>query len=138
MKDKIAFFVFGAIVATIAYSVGDITAQNGVDHFETIVVDTLKVNNDIIVGDLDKPAIGIKSAKDFAMISMFSELSSDGKFNFPSIAMEVSKQNGQISIASNLPNPESLIAAVWKINNGRQVTSVTLKDSRGIETIVTD
>ena len=55
MRDRIVFFVLGAIIATVAYFVGDmsnISAQNGRAVFDKLVVrDTLTVGKRVLVGN---------------------------------------------------------------------------------------
>ena len=54
MRDRIVFFVLGALLATIAYFAGDmnnLSAQGEVTHIEKLSVGELTVDKTLIVGD---------------------------------------------------------------------------------------
>lgn len=49
MKNKVSFFLLGAALATIVYSVGTLTAQDGIGTFDVLHVNKLTVHDDLIL-----------------------------------------------------------------------------------------
>ena len=49
MKNKISCFLLGAALATIVYSVGTLTAQDGIDTFDVLHVNKLIIHDDLIL-----------------------------------------------------------------------------------------
>ena len=77
MRDKVMFFFLGAVVATIAYFIGDLetlTAEDEFHEIDVLSVNRLFVEHSIAVGDKGKSAIVIMADNERAEISMFGEL----------------------------------------------------------------
>ena len=78
MKDKIVFFILGALLATIAYLAGDLetlTAQDKPQELERLKVGVLEVDNlrvkyDMYVGGNEKPFVRIVALNESADISL--------------------------------------------------------------------
>lgn len=74
MRDKVMFFLLGAVVATIAYCIGDLetlTAEDEYHEIDALRVNRLHVTDSIGVGDIGKKYIMIKTDNEWAQISLF-------------------------------------------------------------------
>ena len=77
MRDKVMFFLLGAVVATTAYFVGDLetlTAEDEYREIDVLGVNRLFVKDSIAVGDKGKSVIVIMADNERAEIAMFGEL----------------------------------------------------------------
>lgn len=74
MRDKIVFFILGAVLATIAYLVGDLetlTAENKITELDTLQVNDLFVKNSIVVGEVGRKSVVILAHPKYAEISLY-------------------------------------------------------------------
>lgn len=73
MRDKVMFFILGAVLATIAYFVGDLetTAEDEFHEIDVLRVNSLHVKEGIAVGERGKKYIMIATDNKFAEISLY-------------------------------------------------------------------
>lgn len=92
MKDKIVFFVLGAVLATVAYFVGDMDnlsadSEIGSMEFDTVVVENLYVKDKLTVSEYvgaadllrEFPCIVISADRKAASIAITSALNVNSK-----------------------------------------------------------
>ena len=147
MRDKIVFFVLGAVLATIAYLIGDLetlTAEDKITEAEILRVNRLEVRDDIFVGTIGKNPILITSTNESARIVLLGgELTkTDGirKIdNSPIVSLEAKNNSAFLNVASHSERPEatSTLAVVDEEETQFESTLI-LQDSKGAKVIVSD
>ena len=144
MRDRIVFFVLGAVLATIAYLIGDLetlTAEDKITELETLRVNNLIVRNDIVVGDIGKKPILITSTNESARIVLsggeVSKTDSIRKIdNSPAVSLEAKDNGALLTIASHSQRPEAKCVLVTVNGEGIQFESaLILEDSNGEKVI---
>ena len=157
MRDKIRFFVIGAILATIAYLIGDLetlTAERGrvqgtmpmdtVTELDELRVNHLRVKDGIIVGDIGGKFIFITADNESAEIIL-----SGGEFpkdyngvlrtsNSPTLKLMADNINAVIKASSHHKRPEATFASGVSKGEGKFTSGLVLEDSNGKKSILSD
>ncbi len=141
MKSKITFFVLGAILATIAYFLGDmndISAQN-----DTAVFDTVIVEGDLFVRKSARIK-GIMLAEDGLVVRGFLTVEHKLPANKKNMVTIIADENGT-TIGQHMEfsrgNPRSSLMketnhSIWSVNN--EFTGLTLGSFTGSSNIRLD
>lgn len=147
MRDKIVFFVLGAILATIAYTIGDLetlTAEDQITELDQLRVNELVVKESIVVGDVGTKPILITSTNELAKIVLLGgSLSKIDDFrkidNSPAVMLEAKGNSAMLSIASHSERPEATSALAVINREGTKFKSgLVLEDSKGTKGIFPD
>ena len=147
MRDRIVFFVLGAVLATTTYLIGDLetlTAEDKITELDILRVNRLEVKDDIFVGAIGKNPILITSTNESARIVLLGgELSETDRItkinNSPSVTLEAKNNSAFLNIASHSNRPEatSTLAVVDEEETQFESTLI-LQDSKGAKVIVSD
>lgn len=148
MRDKIVFFVLGAVLATIAYLVGDLetlTAENKITELDHLRVNRLHVTGSMGVGDTGKKAILITVDNESAKIILSGgewPKGYDGILrvdNSPTISLRVTGSIASIGAASHSERPEATSILTVANTEGKKFESgIVLDDSNGTKVIFSD
>lgn len=115
MRDKIVFFILGAVIATIAYLIGDLetlTAEDKNVELDLLHVNRLVVKEGMVVGDYGKKFIIIETNKEYAHITLYGGTATEESFgnivdDVPNIRLEVRSNHALIEAASHNKRPEA-------------------------------
>ena len=147
MRDKIVFFVLGAVLATIAYTIGDLetlTAEDEIIRLDHLLVNRLQVKEDIIVGDIGTRPILIKSTNELAEIAILGgEISKIDAIReidtSPTISLQAKSNGVLIRAASHSERPEATCTLVVANMEGEEFESgLILTDLKGTKGIFPD
>ena len=152
MRDKIVFFVLGAVVATIAYFIGDLETLTAEDEFLEIdflrvnrlhVKESIVVKESIAVGGTGKSVIVIMADNERAEISMFgAEVpeNRDDVIDPPSISLIARGDSAVIRAESrhnhNEKHPEAACLLGVTRPEGKYKSWLILDDSDGIKSVL--
>ena len=146
MRDKIVFFIFGAVLATIAYLVGDLqtlTAEDKVTELDTLYVNNLIVKDSIGVGGIGKNFIYIGADDEIAQITLHSSHSPHD--DAPRISLIAGNTDAGNTVAvikavSHSKRPEAT-CILGIMNDGKEKkyqSSLVIQDLDGLKGIHTD
>ena len=148
MRDKIVFFVLGAILATIAYTIGDLetlTAEDQITELDQLRVNELVVKESIVVGDVGTKPILITSTNELAKIVLLGGSVSTKNDDFrkidnsPAVMLEAKGNSAMLRITSHSERPEATSALAVINREGTKFESgLMLQDSSGTKTILSD
>ena len=139
MKDKVVFFILGAFLATIAYFVGDIDTLTAAERtgatLDFLKVKNLLVEGGIVIGDQKKASPVIV----LAIGDTGAEMGFYAGGEKPSLLLSALKDRSLISTFSASEKEDSIgriELGTLKIN-GRWVSMMDMRDSRGENTVAT-
>ena len=148
MKDKIVFFILGALLATLAHFVGNIdtlTAEEKVSGIieskagtiDFLAVKNLVVSEGIVIGDYQKKGsfIILTNHDTGADIRIYAGNGAED----PSIVLRALKDRSLISTFS-ASETENLIGSVQlgtRKNNGKWISMMDMQDSHGKNAVAT-
>lgn len=130
MKDKIVFFIIGAIVATIAYFLGDINTLNANETF----LEDVFIGGQLFVGNPDQGMVSITHDGKSAHIGIHS-VYAEG-LNTPSISLSVDLERATMNLKDSAKNPKGVVLlSTFKNIDGKQLSGITLQDDVGEKSI---
>lgn len=144
MRDKIVFFVLGAVLATIAYTIGDLetlTAEDEITELDHLTVNRITVKESIVVGDVGTKPILIKSTHELAKIvllgGVFTKNDDFRKIdNSPAVLLQAKDNGAMLRIESHSERPEAVSAlAILNRENTKFESGLILQDSNGEKVI---
>ena len=146
MKDKVMFFLLGAVLATIAYFVGDLetlTAEDGYREIDALRVNRLHVKDGIGVGDIGKKYIMIKTDNEWAQISLYGaempENSDDLNLgDTPVISLVAGGDSAVIRAKSHSKRPEAICVLGVMSPEGKYKSSLIIQDLDGTNGVLSD
>lgn len=151
MRDKIVFFILGALLTTIAYFAGDLetlTAEDKITELEELRVNILRVNDAIVVGDIGEKTILIATTNESAEIKLYgaekpNNSGSSGDFmnnigNKPSISLKAIGDGAMMRVVSHDERPEASCYLGIIAPEGKYESDLILKDLDGINGVSTD
>ena len=149
MKDKVVFFILGALLATIAYFAGDLetlTAQDKITELDHLRVNHLQVKDAIMVGDIGKKFILISADNEFAGISLHGAEVSETRDNFinnigdaPVISLEARGNAAVIKAGSHSERPEAIcVLGLIRMEGKKYESSLIIQDSDGTNSVFSD
>ena len=147
MRDKIVFFVLGAILATIAYLVGSLetlTAKDQITELDQLRVNKLVVKESIVVGDVGTKPILITSTNELAKIVLLGghvpNINDFRKIdNSPALLLQAKDNGAMLKIASHSERPEAESALAVINGEGTKFESgLIIKDSSGEKAILSN
>jgi hypothetical protein len=123
------FFIFGAIVASIAYSAGKI---NNSEAQSRQVVETLTVKDILYIGDVKKSFITLTAVDNSATIALYSR----SKFV---AGLSVTNNEAELYLTDNMNRQENIAQIkTGKTKSGKKLSLIRLKDIQGENLILTD
>ena len=147
MKDKVLFFILGAVLATIAYFLGDLetTAEDEYREIDALRVNRLHVKDSIVVGDTGKKLIVIMADDETAQIRLDGAELSKNREDFlnntgeaPSLTLAATDTGAVINAASHNKRPEATgVFGVLRME-GKYESKLVVKDSDGKNGVSTD
>ena len=142
MKDKVVFFILGALLATIAYLAGDLetlTAQDETLELEEIQVGNLFVKDTLYVGDRGTMYVQIGADNQSAHLSLFgTKVEKTPDSGKPYIVLRA-MDNGAIIQANSHPgHPEASAFLGITNSEGKYISGMLLQDSDGQKYVSTD
>ena len=145
MRDKIVFFVLGAILATIAYLIGDLETLTAEDEFlelGNLRVDRLHVKDVIIVGDRGEKFIMIMANNEYAQIDLHGGGYSDDflKVGDKPVLSLISHDTGALVRAqSQYKRAEAVsMLGVGNMNGKKYFSLLSIEDLDGKNALTTD
>ena len=151
MRDKIVFFILGALLTTIAYFAGDLetlTAEDKITELEELRVNILRVNDAIVVGDIGEKIILIATTNESAEIKLYGAEKPNNPGNSadfmnnignkPSISLKAISDGAMIKVISHDERPEASCYLGIISPEGKYKSTLLLKDLDGINGVSTD
>lgn len=148
MRDKIVFFILGALLATLAYFAGDLeplTAEDKFIELEKLRVNSLMVKDSILVGDIGKKFILMRCDNEFAQIDLHgAELSEnpDGLSNnvgdAPAISLVGGGDSALIKVLSHNKRPKAKSILGVLSREGKYESALIIQDLNGTNSVFSD
>ena len=148
MRDKIVFFILGAVLATIAYLIGDLetlTAENKVTELDPLYLNNLVVKDHIRVGGLGKKSIVIGIENEIAHISLFGATLPAEESDFinamtesPILRLTADGNAALITAKSQSKRPEAKTILGVASLKGKYFSSLTIQDLDGLKNVYSD
>lgn len=146
MKDKVVFFILGALLATIAYFAGDLetlTAQDKITELEQLRVNHLTVKDTIIVGDTGEKFIMIMANNEWAQIDLHGAELPETRDDFnigdtPIISLVAGGDSAVIKALSHNKRPEAsgLLGVISR--EGKYESTLIIQDLDGMNGVSAD
>ena len=142
MRDKIVFFVLGAVLATIAYTIGDLETltaetENKVVELDHLYVNRITVKEGIMIGDVGTRPILITSTNESAEIILSGgKVSNDAirRIDYrPTISLVANNDIASVttvSHSSERPEASSTLCVINK-KGTKFESALMLQDSNG-------
>lgn len=146
MRDKVLFFILGAVLATIAYFLGDLetTAEDEYREIDHLRVKSLHVKEGIGVGDIGEKFISIITDNEFAQINLYGAEVPDRRDDFdlgdtPVISLVVGDDAALIRAKSHNERPDAMaVMGVLNVEGKEYASSVIIEDSNGKKSVFSD
>ena len=148
MRDKVMFFLLGAVLATIAYFIGDLetlTAEDKITELDFLRVNRLVVKDSIAVGDTGGSVIVIMADNERAEISMFgAEVPEnrdeviDNTGEAPSISLIARGDSAVIRAKSHEKRPEAICLLGVTRPEGKYKSWLIIHDLDGTKSVLSD
>ena len=146
MRDKIVFFILGALLATIAYLAGDLemlTAEDKTLELEQLRVNNLTVTDGIIVGDTGKKTIIIRADNELAQISLHGIEFTEKRDNYnvgdkPSVSLVAKSDLAVIKVVSHYTRPEASCLLGVVSSEGKYESNLIMQDLDGMNSVSAD
>lgn len=148
MRDRIVFFILGAVLATIAYLVGDLetlTAEDKVTELDTLRVNRLLVKDGITVGGIGKKSIVILVDDESAKISLLGGTVPSEESGFsntmdetPILTLAAGSDAALIRAKSHSKRPEATTQLGVVNLEGKYISSLIIQDLDGLKSIYSD
>ena len=149
MRDKIVFFVLGAVLATIAYLIGDLetlTAEDKITELDFLRVNRLVVKDGMVVGDIGKKFILISADKEVARITLYGGEAFKTFDGFranvnetPTLSFMTRSNAALIKAESHSKRPEATtLLGVVNLEGKTYKSLLMIEDLEGLKSIYTD
>ena len=148
MRDKVMFFLLGAVLATIAYFIGDLetlTAENKITELDFLRVNRLVVKDSIAVGDTGGSIIVIMADNERSEISMFGAEVPENRDDFihntgeaPSISLIAGGDSAVIRAQSHEKRPEAECLLGVTRPEGKYKSWLIIHDLDGTKSVLSD
>ena len=148
MRDKVMFFLLGAVLATTAYFLGDLetlTAEDEYREIDVLRVNRLLVEHSIAVGDIGKSVIVIMADNERAEISLFGAEVPKNRDDFidstgetPIISLIARGDSAVIKARSHEKRPEAACLLGVTRPEGKYKSWLIIHDLDGTKSVLSD
>lgn len=148
MRDKVMFFLLGAVLATIAYFIGDLetlTAEDKITELDFLRVNRLVAKDSIAVGDTGGSVIVIMADNERSEISMFGAEVPENRDDFidntgeaPSISLIAGGDSAVIRAKSHEKRPEAACLLGVTRPEGKYKSWLIIHDLDGTKSVLSD
>lgn len=141
MKDKVVFFILGALLATIAYLAGDLetsTAQDKTVELEKLRVAQLFITDTLMVGDRGAMYVEITADNQSARLSLHgTKVERNPDLDKPYVILRASVDGAIIQARSHSKRPEAVVHLGIGGSEGEYVSGIMLEDLNGKKYVTT-
>ena len=145
MKDKVLFFILGAVLATVTYFIGDLetTAEDEYHEIDKLRVKSLVVKNGIWVGDIGKKFIAIQTDNEYAHISLYGAEMPENPDDLtlgdtPVVSLVATAAAAVVRANSHSKRPEATCILGVTNTDGKYQSQLTLQDFDGMKSVSAD